>query len=52
MNLHYISRHVKVIYWFKEMDVALPPLFQKNIVVVYGCRTTAGSTYVEGGLGL
>ena len=31
----YLSRHVKVIYWFKEMDVALPPFFQKNIVVVY-----------------
>ena len=28
-----MSRHVKVIYWFKEMDVALPPFFQKNIVV-------------------
>ena len=31
----YLSRHVKVIYWFKEMDVALPPFFQKNIVVMY-----------------
>ena len=33
MKLHYMSRHVNVIYWFKEMDVALPPFFQKNIVV-------------------
>ena len=33
MKLHYMSRHVKVIYWFKEMEVALPPFFQKNIVV-------------------
>ena len=52
----YLSRHVKVIYWFKEMEVALPPFFRKNIVVVlygcciYGCRTTAGSPNGEGGL--